>query len=88
MRKTTLNSLNLPHSKSLIVFHKQACLFSTFFFQTYVYVNDSDGDTPQLELETIKDFSHKTSVNEESYNASAHISLWEPRLRFTKVGCL
>ena len=47
-------------------------------FQTYVYVLDSDA--PPLELDTIKDHYHKTSVKEDSYNATAHMSLWEPRL--------
>jgi len=45
---------------------------------TYVYVLDSDA--PPLELDTIKDHYHKTSVKEDSYNATAHMSLWEPRL--------
>ena len=61
-----------------------ATLKSSFFhfFQTYVYVLDSDIDTPILDPDTIKD--QNLRIMEDSSNvATAFMSLWEPRLHST-----
>ena len=51
-------------------------------FQTYVYVLDSDIDTPILDPDTIKD--QNLRIMEDSSNvATAFMSLWEPRLHST-----
>ena len=74
--------LNMHKVQSIGRVHTWVCknLPQSLFisFQTYVYVLDSE--TPPLDLDTIKDHYHKTSVKEDSYDATAHMSLWEPRL--------
>ena len=62
-----------------------ATLKSSFFhfFQTYVYVLDSDTPTPKVDTSK-EQYHHTTTLKQESHDRkTAQISLWDPGMGYT-----